>query len=270
MRSAERPTNTAKNIASQPDLSSPATWAPMKVPSTAPAPIHTAISQRTAPRRWCARTLEAEVKRMVVNEVAIAICTMRSAPKCSRVNIKVRNGTRSMPPPMPSRPAMNPVKEPSTISSSRNGQGIWFGGSVRGGPGGRAPERAMRCLPEPCRPLIPEPCWDRWARSPHFGSVCARHCAPMRDLPSPRQSASVQEMPDRRGQADTGDCRGDSASVLAAPRGLKATDRRCRVRHQVFAASGAAAPAGPPQGFPRARGPMHERQLQPGAWHAQD
>jgi hypothetical protein len=30
------------------------------------------MSQRTAPRCWCARTLAAEVKAMVVSEVAIA------------------------------------------------------------------------------------------------------------------------------------------------------------------------------------------------------
>jgi hypothetical protein len=37
------------------------------------------MSQRTAPRLWCARTLDSDVKMMVAIEVAIAIFTARSA-----------------------------------------------------------------------------------------------------------------------------------------------------------------------------------------------
>ena len=44
------------------------------------------MSQRTAPRLWCARTLEIEVKMMVAIEVAIAIFTARSGgtPRCAQ------------------------------------------------------------------------------------------------------------------------------------------------------------------------------------------
>ncbi len=63
------------------------------------------MSQRTAPRLWCARTLEIEVKRMVAIDVAIAIFTaMAEATPCAD-RISVMKGTSSMPPPMPSRPA---------------------------------------------------------------------------------------------------------------------------------------------------------------------
>ena len=37
------------------------------------------MSQRTAPRLWCARTLEIEVNRIVAIEVAIAIFTDSAA-----------------------------------------------------------------------------------------------------------------------------------------------------------------------------------------------
>ena len=74
-------------------------------PNTMPGAKPLTISQRTAPRAWCARTLEMEVNMMVAMEVAIAILMARSAgrPRCERIS--VRKGPISMPPPMPKSPA---------------------------------------------------------------------------------------------------------------------------------------------------------------------
>ena len=76
------------------------------------------MSQRTAPRLWCARTLESEVKMMVAIEVAIAIFTARSDATPRWPRMIVMKGTISMPPPMPSRPARKPVPTPSRASSA--------------------------------------------------------------------------------------------------------------------------------------------------------
>ena len=77
------------------------------LPRTMPGASRLTMSQRTAPAVM-GRTLEMEVKMMVAMEVAIAIFTARSGPR--RVDrMMVMNGTISMPPPMPSRPARKPV-----------------------------------------------------------------------------------------------------------------------------------------------------------------
>ena len=92
------------------------------------------MSQRTAPRLWCARTLEMEVNTMVAMEVAMAILTARSADTPRPVRIKVMNGTSNMPPPMPSKPARKPVHRPSKASSAiRRGSRIMLGGCQRSG-----------------------------------------------------------------------------------------------------------------------------------------
>jgi hypothetical protein len=75
------------------------------------------MSQRTAPRLWCARTLAMEVNMIVAIEVAIAILTDKSGATPRWAMMKVRKGTSNMPPPMPSKPAKKPVAVPSTASS---------------------------------------------------------------------------------------------------------------------------------------------------------
>ena len=59
----------------------------MMLPSTMPGASRLTMSQRTAPRWWCARTLDREVKMMVAIEVAMAIFTARSAetPRWARM-----------------------------------------------------------------------------------------------------------------------------------------------------------------------------------------
>ncbi|MNT72613.1 hypothetical protein D3C72_2112350 [compost metagenome] len=66
------------------------------------------------PRCWCARTLETDVNRMDVIDVAMAACTTNSGGMPCQANSIVRKGTSSIPPPMPSRPAAKPTTAPST------------------------------------------------------------------------------------------------------------------------------------------------------------
>ncbi len=85
---------------------------------TIPGASRFTMSQRTAPRLWCARTLDTEVKMMVAMEVAMAIFTARSAGTPRWPMMIVMNGTIIMPPPMPRRPARKPVPRPSAASSA--------------------------------------------------------------------------------------------------------------------------------------------------------
>ena len=78
------------------------------------------MSQRTAPRWWCARTLEMDVNTMVAMDVAMAIFTARSGDTPRADMMSVMNGTISMPPPMPSSPARKPVQSPNATSSTIN------------------------------------------------------------------------------------------------------------------------------------------------------
>ena len=78
------------------------------------------MSQRTAPRLWCARTLETEVNTMVAIDVAMAILTARSGGTPRADMMSVMKGTISMPPPMPSNPARKPVPSPSATNSTIN------------------------------------------------------------------------------------------------------------------------------------------------------
>ena len=87
-------------------------------PSTMPGARRLTMSQRTAPRWWCARTLEMEVKMMVAMEVAMAILIDRSGATPRPERITVMKGTMIMPPPMPSRPARKPVHRPRATSSA--------------------------------------------------------------------------------------------------------------------------------------------------------
>ena len=113
---AENPTNPANRAASNAPLSCAANCAPSTDPTTIPGATMRTMSHRTAPRRWCARTLAIEVNRIEANEVATATLTICSAGNASWVNIIVMNGTIIMPPPTPKRPAAKPVHAPSTTS----------------------------------------------------------------------------------------------------------------------------------------------------------
>ena len=116
---AEKPVKAAKPSASAVPLSTANSPAPAsRPPSRMPGASRATRSQRTAPRRWWARTLAIEVNRIVAIEVAMAIFTA-SAPSTPRlVKITVRKGTINMPPPMPSKPARKPVQAPSSSNSS--------------------------------------------------------------------------------------------------------------------------------------------------------
>ena len=57
---------------------------------------------------------------MVAIDVAIAIFTAKSGDTPRLDMMMVMNGTINIPPPMPSKPAKNPVPTPSTASSAIN------------------------------------------------------------------------------------------------------------------------------------------------------
>src|SRR4051794_37993399 len=61
---------------------------------------------------------------MVAKEVAIAIWRMCSCGNCFAVKIIVMNGTSSIPPPMPSKPAAKPTAAPSASSVAINVKSI--------------------------------------------------------------------------------------------------------------------------------------------------
>ncbi len=94
---------------------------PAMLPITMPGASRLTMSQRTAPRLWCARTLDTDVKMMVAMEVAIAIFTASSGPRPRWPRIRVMKGTMIIPPPMPSSPARKPVARPSATSSRTRG-----------------------------------------------------------------------------------------------------------------------------------------------------
>ena len=102
----------------------------MMLPTTMPGARRLTMSQRTAPRLWCARTLERDVKMIVAMDVAMAIFTDRSGETPRLARMMVMNGTISMPPPMPSRPARKPVPTPSTASSTISKDSRIMGGGV--------------------------------------------------------------------------------------------------------------------------------------------
>src|SRR3546814_7423088 len=88
------------------------------LPMTMPGASLRTISQRTAPRLWWARTLEMDVKMITAMDVAIAILTVSSLSTPWEENMKVRKGTRTMPPPIPRSPARKPLPIPSRSSRS--------------------------------------------------------------------------------------------------------------------------------------------------------
>ena len=59
-----------------------------------------------------------EVKMMVAMDVAMAIFTARSGATPRSPNMRVRKGTMTMPPPMPSNPAKKPVSRPKAPNSA--------------------------------------------------------------------------------------------------------------------------------------------------------
>ena len=154
---AEKPTNNPKKMAKFEPLSNANTpMLAIMLPSTMPGAKPLTKSQRTAPRLWCARTLEIDVKMIVAIDVAMAILTARlsSTPRCD--NKMVRNGTITMPPPIPNKPAKKPVQMPSVASSIKS----WGWMSINGE--GEV-EVLNRCL-QGTQGRHPEPGF-RWARS---------------------------------------------------------------------------------------------------------
>lgn len=112
------------------------------LPTTMPGASRLTISHRTAPRFWCALTLDSEVKMIVAMEVAMAIFTDRSGDTPWFVKMMVMNGTISMPPPIPNKPARKPVPRPSRASSAIS-RGSNIMGALRSGAV-RPVERASR------------------------------------------------------------------------------------------------------------------------------
>src|SRR5699024_10887406 len=60
-----------------------------------------------------ARTLDSDVKTMVVMEVAIAACTTQASGMPARGKSMAIKGTSTMPPPIPRKPAKKPTTPPS-------------------------------------------------------------------------------------------------------------------------------------------------------------
>jgi hypothetical protein len=118
---AEKATNSANSTDSVWPLTSANTPAPAaRPPSAMPGAMRRTMSQRTAPRRWCARTLDNEVKSTVAIAVAIAIFTDRSSSTPRLDKMIVRNGTMIALPPTPNMPANKPPTVPSASSSAIN------------------------------------------------------------------------------------------------------------------------------------------------------
>src|SRR3990172_545980 len=82
----------------------PPTRVAASAPTAMPGAIARATAQSTAPCRWCARTLESDVKRMVAIEVPSDRCIICSAGYPFAVKTNTSIGTMTMPPPMPRRP----------------------------------------------------------------------------------------------------------------------------------------------------------------------
>jgi hypothetical protein len=91
-------------------------------------------SQRTAPRRWCARRLDSEVNMIVAIEVAIAILIARASGTPFFDRMMVMKGTCIMPPPTPSMPARKPVHRPSATSSAASQGSIDISAPAGGSP----------------------------------------------------------------------------------------------------------------------------------------
>ena len=76
---AEKVTNSANNRLNVRAGRAEATCEPVNAPTRMPGANTMATGHNTAPRRWCARRDESEVKQMVASEVATAILTVCSA-----------------------------------------------------------------------------------------------------------------------------------------------------------------------------------------------
>ena len=122
--SAEKPTNAAKTIEIQKVGKRLEILAPNAAPTKIPGASHRTTFQSTAPRLLCALTEESDVKRIVEREVAIAACTTTVSGTPAIDKISVRKGVRTMPPPIPSRPARYPVQAPSTKRAAMSSSDI--------------------------------------------------------------------------------------------------------------------------------------------------
>ncbi len=72
----------------------------------------------TAPRLWCARIEDSAMNVMVASEVPIAHCMITPGLTPWRWSSSAMTGTMSMPPPMPSRPAVTPAAAPLSINAT--------------------------------------------------------------------------------------------------------------------------------------------------------
>ncbi len=72
---AEKATNTANIVLKILPGRATASCAPRREPTRMPGAKVSATGQSTAPRSWCARTDDKDVKQMVARDVAIAILT---------------------------------------------------------------------------------------------------------------------------------------------------------------------------------------------------
>ena len=180
---AEKPTKAANSSASHEPLRMANTPRLARAaPRTMPGASLRAMSQRTAPRLWCARTLETEVKMMVAMDVAMAALTARSGAMPRLVRMAVMNGTMIMPPPMPSRPARKPVHRPRAASSTiRSGSSMGKRGVPRSGRGRVWGIRCLRMPPD----RHPEPGVQVGEGSGASGSSDARRSHQPRNVPSP-------------------------------------------------------------------------------------
>ena len=106
---AATPANTPNAAESADEDMSATICGPTSEPSRMPGASPRTTRHRTAPRRWCARMLEIDVKPIVAIDVATAMCIRCSGGKCSRVKTIVSTGMIVIAPPTPSSPARKPT-----------------------------------------------------------------------------------------------------------------------------------------------------------------
>ena len=86
----------------------------MRTPSTIGAIQAFKIFASTIPcLQWVANA-EIEVGTIIAQEVPMHSCMRTSSATESNPNTSYRTGTMMVPPPIPNRPARNPVKPPAT------------------------------------------------------------------------------------------------------------------------------------------------------------
>ena len=86
---------------------------PKATPTATAGPQLRSRSQSTEPRLWCERVDIAAVATMVDSEVPIARCIRTASGTPIVPNRWNRTGTMTMPPPIPSMPAIRPAAAPA-------------------------------------------------------------------------------------------------------------------------------------------------------------